>query len=119
MALSKLAEAFSGHGSVRRWCHEFGPNRIAYFSRQDAIDFRFCPVIEAPAADGIDGPQLVRIARAPKSGGDALIEYPAHGELNDAPAETRPGKPVEFLHCRQILRKARHLELGLPRIVTV
>ena len=61
------------------------------------------------------------MARAPKRRGDALIEHPAHREVDDALAIALLRQLIETLHCGEILRKARRLEFGIvaPEVIAL
>src|SRR4029077_13847928 len=99
--------------SARRRSHEFRANRIGDGFAQDPIDLGLGCDIEPPARHRVDGLQLARMPRAPQRRGDALIEHPAHGKLNDVLAETFLSELVELLHRRQGLRKPGLSELWI------
>src|ERR1700704_4808806 len=71
------APAASCRDTVRRWRHEFRPDRIGDRFAQDPINLGLGRPIERPAGDLVDRPQLIGTTRAPQRRGDALIEHPA------------------------------------------
>jgi len=53
---------------------------------------------------------MVRTPRAPQRRRDALIEYPAHGEIEHAARIALMRELIELLDGFEILREARRLE---------
>ncbi len=80
---------------------------------QDSIDCRFGGDIDRPPAHLIDRLQLIRMPCTPQCRRDALVEHPAHRQVNDTPAEAIPGQVIQLLHRRQILLKPGALKLGI------
>src|SRR6058998_1809702 len=75
--------------------HEFRTDRVGDQIAKDPIDLGPRRVVQGPAADSIDRPELLRTPRAPESYRDALIEHPANCQVNDALAVALAGEPVE------------------------
>ena len=61
------------------------------------------------------------MTRAPKRHADALVEHPAHGQVNDAPLEAIVRELVEPLNGGEVLRVAGWLEfrVQLPQIIAL
>jgi len=66
-----------------------------------------------PAHDLANRPEMVRTPRAPQRRRDALIEYPAHGEIEHAARIALMRELIELLDGFQILPKAWRLEFRI------
>src|SRR6267378_3255691 len=64
--------------------HELGPHRVGDPLAQNAVDFCFDVSLERPAAHFGDRCKLVGMARTPQRDRDALVQNPAHREMDDA-----------------------------------
>src|SRR5205807_238786 len=88
---------------------------------QNPIDLGLGGGIELPTRQFVDRLQLIGMTRAPQRRGDALVEYPADRQMNDAFAETILGETIELLHGGEILCEPRlaELRIGAAKIIAV
>src|SRR5580704_9677996 len=101
--------------------HEFGADGIGDRRVHDALNQRTVSGIERPTRDLERRLQLIRVPAAPECNADALVQHPAHRQLDYATMETALRKFIKLLHCIEILRKARRLKLWIdaPQIVAL
>src|SRR5215470_10583730 len=120
--LSSAARAGSqACGAAQRRRHEFRADRVADAVGKDAVDLGPGRRIEPPPADLVHRLQLARVASPPERRGNALVEHPADGEVDDSLVEAPSGKVIEPLHGSKVLAEAWLLEFGIgaAKIVAV
>src|SRR5439155_5667198 len=97
--------AVGGHARRRR--HEFRADWLRDEFLQDAVDLGLCGRVEGPAHDLVHRLDLRRVARSPQRDARAMVENPAHGEMDHAPAIALPSEIVEIPYRREVLGIAR------------
>src|SRR2546426_12012724 len=94
----------------RRRRHELRPYRVGDSLAQHAVDLGLDVSLERPAGYFGDRCKLVGMARAPQRGRDALVQHPAHREMDDALAVAVLREQIQPLYGPKILVEAWRLE---------
>src|SRR5439155_10747385 len=94
----------------RRRRHELGPYRVGDPLAQHAVYLGLDVSLERPAVYFGDRCKLVGMARAPQRSCDALVQHPAHREMDDALAVAVLREQIQPLYGAQILVEAWRLE---------
>jgi hypothetical protein len=107
--------------SPRRGRHELGPDGVGDHLAQDAIDSRPGGGVERPTCYTERSLQLIGVTAAPKCHADALVEHPAHGQVNHASVEVIPCELIELPNGCEVLCETGRLELRVesPQIVAL
>src|SRR5690349_4941614 len=118
LSLRRLEDLAIG---ARRRSHELGAHRIGNRRLQDAIDLAHCGRIERPSECLVDGLQLAGVARSPQCRSRALVEDPAHRQMDDGLAVAPSGELIETPDCSEILRVAWRpkFRVGQAKVVTL
>ena len=90
--------------------HEFRVDWIGDRLAQHVIDFRPRSRAERLPENLVDWRQLAGVARPPQSRSCALIESPAHGQMNDTLPIARLCELIETTNRSKVLRVARRPE---------
>src|ERR1700679_2717023 len=95
--IGKLLSICPQLGALRRR-HEFWADGIDDGGVDDVLDQFALRVSERPACHTERCLYLIRVTAAPERNADALIEHPAHGQMDHAPVKTALRELIEPPH---------------------
>jgi hypothetical protein len=78
--------------------HELGADGIDDGRVYDSLDQLALHVIERPACDTERCLYLIWVTAAPERNTDALVEHPAHGQMDHTPVKASPRELIELPH---------------------